>query len=224
MDDQDFWEKLLRSNENRNKLNSSRSAGLLNLDSPEYMGLSSHAITRTSSLPSIETINCIIEQAENQEKELQQTRKNLLELKVQLEMERKEKESVKEAFQFLSQRLTDMEAELKVYKSHCEKLSAVPSAASVAEDESHRDIVAENEALVNEMLKGMDPNAQANEVANALQEAEQKAEALVQNQQVNEISALLSKLEAARQFIQEMKLYDESIKEKLNNIPVSIST
>jgi len=86
LDEMDYWEKHLARK--------SRSASRNGLTTDSMLAPSNLLeIKNNGTIPSLEAVNCIIEQTESQERELQDIGNKLLDLKVQLEMEKKKKKS-----------------------------------------------------------------------------------------------------------------------------------
>eukprot|EP01114_Cavostelium_apophysatum_P015670 TRINITY_DN4321_c0_g1_i1.p1 TRINITY_DN4321_c0_g1~~TRINITY_DN4321_c0_g1_i1.p1 ORF type:complete len:409 (+),score=100.54 TRINITY_DN4321_c0_g1_i1:86-1312(+) len=229
LDEADYWERHLARKPTSNTATAISSDSMLapaNLtEIPKANGV----------VPSIEAITCIIEQTEAQEKELQEAGKKILNLKVQVQKERSEKEialsknrQLDDELKKALQKIRDLENTLSFYKSADMKL--------LSEDLQNFDL---NAAMIEEqrrLQEMVDPlfRAAKNEYSEEFASFASKAFSTMpegdsdihseeddnRSQELKESAEhMMKRLNEASVRIQEMKSYDEGIKQKLLRIP-----
>jgi len=171
----------------------------------------------SSTLPSIETINNIVQQAQHQESELKQASQKIAELKILVQKEKQEKETLSndhkklnEDFQFLVERIRDMEVELNIYKSHVAKSPMNISVDSPVKSSQDTSWMTPNSLAQAELDTNFSFN---NSFENLLAMTFETTEEYLEQENIEDL--MLKKLNSAQEMIQAMKSYDESIKEKL---------
>eukprot|EP01119_Soliformovum_irregulare_P018531 TRINITY_DN5703_c0_g1_i2.p1 TRINITY_DN5703_c0_g1~~TRINITY_DN5703_c0_g1_i2.p1 ORF type:complete len:212 (-),score=81.96 TRINITY_DN5703_c0_g1_i2:31-666(-) len=207
------------------------------------MGMSAD-VHRSPALPSIETISGLVEQVEQQEKELEATRKNLLNYKVQFEKEKKAREHselqykvLNEQFQFLTARLRDMEVEVETYKTNFQlgksgessanlaqeeeirkrtekKLAEIPSEFLTVEQKMQLATLREHNELFDQLMMASKDQDAGSDLFPTIDEEEETSREDMKFYQ--EHMKIVHKLENGLHVIQAMKQSDQEWKEKLN--------
>jgi len=222
LDDPDYWDRYLARKPTANGI----SVSTVNMLVPSNLS----DLTKSTIMPSLEAINCIIEQTESQEKELQEIGRRMLDVRVQLEREKQEKEillqrnkRLEQQFNQLTEKLRDMEVELMVYRStdpsiHSANVTEEDSLASVNITEEQ----IEEQRKINELSspENSQPASKSNSFVFQFPEEFMKE---ITGQQANEvdekIDRIAKRLSDAQVCIQQMKSFDDSIKQKLLRIP-----
>jgi uncharacterized coiled-coil DUF342 family protein len=168
---------------------------------------------------SIEEINSIISQAQTSHKELLESRRTILDLKMEIQKERDQKHRWEQKYSKLEieitellERLRDMEVELNIYKSHHSRDSSVNLSLNLSPDvEPLAGISLESTIIVGEKMTEKESEESIHEFEDIVNGIEQEH---------NTSNNVIQKLMDAQICIDQLKNYDVSMMQKLMDISI----
>jgi len=217
LDDHTYWNKLVRRTD----------ANVVDKSNPLSAPLGLTKLTKSKSLASIETMNNIVEQAQQCERELAKMRAEMLQIKVQLEMEKQEKAKLHQDNKKLRDKIGDLDVELNHYKSFMTEHSSTdkgnttkPNAATTDHSSNNSDA----EQLFRLSIDNPQPSTSNNNAQDLTISNINNGDS---NEELNEaedarfyveIEMFVLQLQRASACIKEMKDFDTAMREKLLKI------